>query len=257
MSGSDWGMASVLILVWASNFVVAAIGIRHVGPLALASLRFIFSAFPALFFVRFPKVALWRVAAFGLLFGLGQFGLLFVGIHQGVSVSIAALVIQMQAFFTALFAALLFAEKISRKNLLAFLIAASGLLLIGVKGGQSAPLIGILFILGGAASWALCNMIGRQVDRAEMVRFIIWSCAFAVPPLLLMTFIFEGYQPLLNSIIHPEPGLAAIVLWQAWANIDRRRSAQALAPRLIAAATAKTFLRLRRKGPIVDLARDH
>jgi O-acetylserine/cysteine efflux transporter len=218
MSARDLLLAALLITVWSSNFVIAPIGLRLVPPFTLATLRFLFAGVPAVLFVRRPKVSWVRLAVFGALFGLGQFGLLFLAIREGLAPTLAALIIQMQVFFTAGFAALFFGERVLFHNLVALGLAAAGLVLIGFRGGISAPASGVLLALLAALSWALCNMIGRQVDRAEMPAFIIWSSLLAVPPLLVVTFWIEGPARLVSAILHPGAEIIAIVAWQSCAN---------------------------------------
>jgi O-acetylserine/cysteine efflux transporter len=218
MSIGDLLIASLLITVWSSNFVVAAIGLRLVPPFTLATLRFLFAATPAVFFVRRPNVSWAWLAAFGALFGLGQFGLLFLGIREGVTPTLASLIIQMQVFFTAGFAAWFFGERVRLHNMIALGLAAAGLILIGLRGGTSAPIMGLILALLAALSWALCNMIGRQVDRSDMPAFIIWSSLLAVPLLLIATFWIEGPVSLVSTIIHPTVQIMAIVAWQSFAN---------------------------------------
>ena len=218
MSARDLLLAALLITVWSSNFVVAPIGLRLVPPFTLATLRFLFAGVPAVLFVRRPKVSWVRLGVFGALFGLGQFGLLFLAIREGLAPTLASLIIQMQVFFTAGFAALFFGERVRFHNLVALGLAAAGLVLIGFRGGISAPASGVLLALLAALSWALCNMIGRQVDRAEMPAFIIWSSLLAVPPLLVVTFWIEGPARLVSAILHPGAEIIAIVAWQSCAN---------------------------------------
>jgi O-acetylserine/cysteine efflux transporter len=218
MTARDLAVAALLIIVWASNFVVAAIGLKLVPPFTLATLRFAFAAFPAILFVRRPDVSWVRVGVFGALFGIGQFGLLFLGIREGLTPTLASLVIQMQVFFTTAFAALFFGERVRLHNVVALLVAASGLVLIAVEGGSSAPAAGLILALSSALSWALCNMIGRRVAPSEMPPFIIWSSLFAVPPLLVATLFLEGHAPLVSVIVRPNWEMAGIVAWQSLAN---------------------------------------
>jgi O-acetylserine/cysteine efflux transporter len=218
LSAGDLAIAALLITVWSSNFVIAAIGLTRVPPFTLATLRFLFAAFPAILVVRRPPGPWIRVAAFGALFGIGQFGLLFLGIREGVTPTLASIIIQMQVFFTAGLAALLFSERLRPHNVVALGVAASGLVLIAIRGGSSAPADGLVLALLAALSWAFCNMLGRGIDRAEMPAFIIWSSLFAVPPLLVATLCIEGPAALASTILRPDWEMAGIVAWQSFAN---------------------------------------
>ena len=51
--------ALVVIVVWGANFVVIKVGVDEIPPMLLGALRFLFVAFPAVFFVPRPAVH-WR-----------------------------------------------------------------------------------------------------------------------------------------------------------------------------------------------------
>ncbi len=56
------------------------IGLDRMPPLLFASLRFLFALVPAVFFLERPPVPWRNLAAYGLLGGVGQFGLLYLAI---------------------------------------------------------------------------------------------------------------------------------------------------------------------------------
>jgi len=218
LSRRDLALAALLILVWASNFPVAAMGLERLPPFTLTTLRFLFAAFPAILFVRLPS-RLWRSAAlFGLLIGVGQFGLLYLGIELGLTPTLASLVVQMQVFFTTALAVMLFGERIHLHNLAAFAVAACGLAVIAWHWGTSAPIAGTLLALASALAWALCNTVARKIDRDQMFAFIVVASALGVPPLLAATIMVEGDRPLIQAFAHPDAEIVAIVAWQSFAN---------------------------------------
>src|SRR5437879_2147191 len=69
-----------VVALWGFNFVPIRWALDEVPPLALASLRFLLAAIPMVFFVKRPEAPGWLVVAYGLAIGVGQFGLLFLGI---------------------------------------------------------------------------------------------------------------------------------------------------------------------------------
>ena len=77
------GLALVVAVCWAVNFVVIDIGLESFPPLLFAALRFALIALPAVFFVRRPDVRWTVVVAVGLFICVGQFGLLFVAMSIG------------------------------------------------------------------------------------------------------------------------------------------------------------------------------
>jgi drug/metabolite transporter (DMT)-like permease len=66
------------------------------GSRRSAALRFTFSALPWLLFINRPQVPWPKLAAFGVLLGVGQFALLFLAMRGDISPGLASLVIQVQ-----------------------------------------------------------------------------------------------------------------------------------------------------------------
>ena len=93
-------LALAVVAVWGTNFVVIKWGLAELPPFLFATLRFALSAFPLLLFVRRPAVAWRKLAAFGVLLGVGQFGVLFYAMRADISPGLASLAIQIQVFFT-------------------------------------------------------------------------------------------------------------------------------------------------------------
>src|SRR3954453_4301666 len=104
-------VAVLIAALWGFNFVVIAVGLGSLPPLLFASLRFVAAAFPAVLFVRRPAIP-WRwFVLVGLPLGVGQFGLVFTRMHRGMPAGLASLVLQSQAMFTAILAAVMLRER--------------------------------------------------------------------------------------------------------------------------------------------------
>lgn len=240
LAARDLVLALLAVSIWASNFVVIRWGLDRVPPFTLATFRFLFSAFPAVFFVRRPSVPWRNLVAFGAILGFGQFGMLFLGMRVGITPALASLVVQMQAFFTVALAALLMREALSRRTLLALAVAGAGLAVIALKGGHSATPAGLALVLTAAVAWATCNLIARSAGTHRVVAYMAWSGLFATLPLLLCTLLLEGAQPLLRTLSHPDPAMIGIVFWQSamntliayaiWNSLLTRYSAARVAP---------------------------
>ena len=120
-------LALLAIAIWGSNFVVIKLALAHLPPLTLAALRFVFAAFPALFFLKRPATPMWMLAAYGLLIGVVQFGVLYIAMQSSISPGLASLVVQTQAFFTIGLSMALTGERLRGYQLAALLLAAAGL----------------------------------------------------------------------------------------------------------------------------------
>jgi O-acetylserine/cysteine efflux transporter len=207
-----------VVIVWGTNFVVIHAALREFPPLLLAALRFLFAAFPALLFLPRPKLP-WRViAGYGLSIGGGQFGLLFIAMNGMIAPGLASLVIQSQVFFTLALSFLLNGESIQLPQVLALLLGAAGLMIIGAHGdGHTTPL-GLALTLAAALSWAIGNLIVRASRGAPMLAFVVWGSLTAVPVLVLLSLVMEGPQAIAASLSHATITGWAAVAWQAFGN---------------------------------------
>jgi len=135
----DLLLALSIMVVWGVNFVAIRWGVNEVPPLLLTALRYVVAAFPAVFFIRRPKVALGILIGYGLAVGVGQFGLLFAAIKFGMPAGLASLVIQLQAFFTIGLAVAFLGERPKGAQLVGALVAFAGIAVIAVErlGGGS------------------------------------------------------------------------------------------------------------------------
>jgi len=211
-------LALAVVAVWGSNFVVIKVALGHFPPLLFGTLRFAFALLPALFFVRRPAVSWGNLAAYGLLIGAGQFGLLYLAMRGDISPGLASLVIQTQVFFTIGLAMATARERLRPYQLLALLLAIAGIVLIGAHTGGSTTLRGLLMVLTAAFCWACGNTVSRRAGSVNMLAYVVWSCLFSLPPLLLLSLAVEGWPAIVSGLEAADLGTWAAVLWQSVGN---------------------------------------
>ena len=192
MSPKDLLLALVVIIVWGLNFVVIKVGLHDMPPMLLGALRFMLAAFPAILFVRRPQIPLRWLLAYGLTISLGQFAFLFYAMSVGMPAGLASLVLQSQAFFTLLFAALLLGERLRMANLFGLLVAAGGLLLIGLQGDRLMTMAGFFLTIGAASMWALGNIVTRRLGKVNLVGLVVWGSLVPPLPFLALSWLLEG-----------------------------------------------------------------
>lgn len=208
MSAIHQLIAILVALIWGTNFVFIRYGLDELPAFTFAALRFALVAFPLIFIFPKPQVQWRMIIAYGLAIGFGQFGLMFWAMQSNISPGLASLIVQMQVFFTIFISALLFKEMVSFYQWLSLSICFLGLVTIVVFTDGQTTGLGILLVLLAALSWAIGNVIVKQVGKVNLLAFIVWSSLFSVPPLVAMAVIFEG----------PTIALSAIqsASWQAW-----------------------------------------
>nr|WP_313403794.1 EamA family transporter [Pseudomonas sp.] len=192
MTPKDLLLALLVIVVWGMNFVVIKVGLHGMPPMLMGALRFLLAAFPAILFVRRPQVPLRWMLAYGMTISLGQFAFLFYAMYVGMPAGLASLVLQSQAFFTLFFAALFLGERLRGSNLFGLLVAASGLVLIGLQGGQAMTLAGFALTIAAASMWALGNVVTRKLGKVNLVGLVVWGSLIPPLPFLALSLWLEG-----------------------------------------------------------------
>jgi O-acetylserine/cysteine efflux transporter len=211
-------LAVAVAAVWGSNFVVIKVALAHLPPLLFATLRFALAFLPAAFFLKRPAVPWLELAAYGVMIGAGQFGLLYIAMEHSISPGLASLVVQTQVFFTIGLAMAFTGERVRLLQWLALALAAAGLILIVVhRGGDVTPL-GLVLILLAALCWAGGNLIAKRAGAVNMLAYVVWSSMFAVPPLLLLSLWFEGLPAMESGLQNADAVTWAAVLYQSLGN---------------------------------------
>jgi O-acetylserine/cysteine efflux transporter len=215
-------LALIIVAIWGTNFVVMKNCLDTFPPFMFAALRFCFALFPMVFFIPRPRIPLWNLTLYGLLIGVGQFGFVYYAVNSQISPGLASLVIQTQAFFTIGFAMLLNKERLQKYQFFALLLAIFGLLIIALHTDKTTTLLGLGLMVFGGFSWGAANTVGRQAaitSPSDLFAYVVWSSAFAIPPLVLISYYFEGGAEHLSKVLIQAPLGAWIgVVWQSWAN---------------------------------------
>lgn len=221
-SRGDWLRAIAVVVIWGLNFVVMKLGLRDLSPMLLGALRYCAASLPFLLFVRPPRGLPWRFTiGYGLAQGVGQFGLLFLGLRLGMTASMASVVMQMQVFFTLLASPWL-RERVRPAQWLGLAVAMAGLLSIAASHGEGPgqmTLVGFLLTTGAAAMWAASNIVARrasQVCAYQPFPFIVWSGLVAIVPFFALALALDGADVVLRQLRSVGLAAGAAVLYLAW-----------------------------------------
>jgi O-acetylserine/cysteine efflux transporter len=135
-----------------------------------------------------------------------------------ISPGLASLVVQTQVFFTIGMAMWISRERVQAFQVVALLLAASGIILIAAHGGGSATPLGVGLVLLAAASWSAGNIVARQAGAVNMLGYVVWASLFSIPPLFAMSLWLEGWPAIVKGVTAATPWTWAAVAWQAVGN---------------------------------------
>ncbi|WP_448564578.1 EamA family transporter [Thalassotalea ganghwensis] len=221
MSLKDSLLGVLIIFIWGFNFTVIAWGVTDIPPLLLGALRFLTIALVGSLFIRKPLIP-WRwMALYALTLCFGQFAFLFSAMAFGMPAGLASLVLQSQAIFTILFSALMLKEVIKAPQLIAMMVAGAGLAVIGYsQTNSSMTLIGFVFTICAAISWATGNVINRKINQQGYqanIGLVVWSSWVAFIPFLLASVIIETPAGILSALSNITTSAIAVVMYLAFA----------------------------------------
>ena len=212
-------LALAIVAVWGTNFVVIKISLEAFPPFLFAALRYVFALIPIVFFMPKPKVSWRNLCAYGLATGVGQFGVMYFAIDGRISPGLASLVVQTQVFFTIGFAMFFAKEGLKPYQAVAVAIAMMGLVIIALHTDASTTFLGLALVVLAGLSWGAANTVSRSAGSINMLAYVVWASAFSIPPLFLMSLIFEGGWEHMNASMASAPlGAWLGVLWQSWGN---------------------------------------
>jgi O-acetylserine/cysteine efflux transporter len=212
-------LALAIVAVWGTNFVVIKISLDSFPPFLFAALRYIFALLPVVFFLPRPKVSWRNLLIYGLATGVGQFGVMYFAIDGRISPGLASLVIQTQVFFTIGFAMFFAKEGLRLYQAVAVAIAMIGLIIIALHTDATTTFLGLALVVFAGFSWGIANTVSKRAGAINMLSYVVWASAFSIPPLLIVSAIFEGGPSHLWEVILVAPmGAWMGVFWQSWAN---------------------------------------
>jgi len=210
MSPRDTLSALLAAFVWGFTFIAIKFGVGEAPPMLLTALRFAFAAFPAVFFIKPPRAEPGLVVLYGLLIGVGQFGLLFLAFGFGMPVGLASVVVQMQAFFTILIAWAFLKEHPTRIQAIATAITFIGISTIGAARLGHTAFLPFALTLAASACWAAGNVVGKLAGRIDALSLTVWSSLVAPLPMFALSLYFDPGRTM-PSLLHPTWLLVACV----------------------------------------------
>jgi len=216
MTIKDICITLALMCLWGFNFSAIKLGATQTDPILLTALRFTFAVIPAIFFVRRPPEAARYLIAYGLVFGLGVWGMMVWSINLGLSAGMAGLLMNMSLISSLALGYIVLKESITPNKLLGAVLAIAGLLASLALTDGSVPLIALPLTLIAAFSWSLMAFIVKKSATQHVFAFSVWGMLFAPLPLVVFAYIFNGPQPFLDLPSQLNSQVWFSILFQAY-----------------------------------------
>lgn len=237
-------IALLVTASWGINFTIIEIGLEGVPPLLLVALRFTLSAVPV-FFIKRPEVSWKLLIWYGLFLGVGQFGLLFSAMKIGAGAGLSSLILQVQAFFTAILAAIFVGEKFRVNNAIGMIVAFGGLALIAVANANagkdtSMNLPAFFMLILAGLMWASANVVARKMGSVNSLSLVVWSSLVPPLPLFALSLLIEGPVAIgaafagmnfasIGSILYLSV-ISTLLGYGLWNNLIAKNGASTVAP---------------------------
>ena len=200
MKPRDIALAVLTVTIWGFAFIGIRFALDAFTPPQLTFLRFAIAALPAVFIPR-PRISWGALLAIGLSLFTFQFLFQFFAFENGMSPGLASIVLQTQAFFTVLLAALMLGDRPSARQIAGMLAALAGLVMIGMTVGNGLTALGLSLTLCSAFSWAAGNVLVKRLAAVEMIELIVWASLVPPLPALALSLALDGPTALPRALM--------------------------------------------------------
>ncbi|MBU3015218.1 EamA family transporter [Poseidonibacter lekithochrous] len=216
MTKRDLSIALFITFIWGINFSFIKLGLSSLDPFMLAALRFFLCCFPLVFFIKKPDVEFKYIVSYGLLFGVGLWGVLYLGMYFGVSAGVASIVLQLGVFLTVILSYIILNEKIYIHNKIAFIIALIGIFLIFLLDDGTVTVLGMMFVILSSVSFAFLQIIVKKAKTKDVFSFLVYSTLFPPIPLLLLSYITNGDVVFIDFFSNIDSNAIISILFQVY-----------------------------------------
>lgn len=182
----------LICLIWAGNFIAAAIAVSELPPLTFTALRFGIVLLLLAPWLRLPQPGQWlNLLVACLCMGAIHFGLVFVALARSSDVSSIAILMQVYVPMSTLLAVVLLGERIGWRSTAAIALAFGGVLVVGLDPLVLAQLDVLVLVLFSALFLALGTIFMRRVQGVGLFSFQAWNALLSIVPLGLIALWLE------------------------------------------------------------------
>lgn len=202
LGGRDLGIALLICVAWALNFLTSAWALREIPPFLFTAVRLALLALLLGAFLRRPAPGQWPLLlAVAVCNGVLHFGLSFWALHLAGNLSSPAIVMQSYVPMAALLAWWWLGERFGWRTGVAIAVSFGGVLVLGFDPLVLREPASLLLMLVSASFLATGTVLMRRLRGLDMFSQQGWTAVIGLLPLLALSACFEpgGFAALRNA----------------------------------------------------------
>jgi O-acetylserine/cysteine efflux transporter len=194
LGGRDLGIALVVCVAWALNFLTSAWALHEIPPFLFTAVRLAILALLLGAFLRRPAPGQWPLLlAVAVCNGVLHFGLSFWSLHLAGNLSSPAIVMQSYVPMAALLAWWWLGERFGWRTGVAIAVSFGGVLVLGFDPLVLREPASLLLMLVSAVFLATGTVLMRRLRGLDMFSQQGWTAVIALLPLLALSAWFEPH----------------------------------------------------------------
>lgn len=192
LRGRDLGLALLICLCWAFNFLTSAHALQEIPPFLFTALRMGIVLLLLAAFMRVPPRSQWlRLAGVALFTGVLHFGTSFLAIQLAGNLSSPAIVTQTYVPMAVLLAWWWLGERFAWRTALGIALSFAGVLVLGFDPMVLDRPLALFVMLGSSLMVAIGTVLMRRLSGIGLVDQQGWTAALSLLPLLAISALFE------------------------------------------------------------------
>lgn len=216
MIRNDLILAVLVMAIWGFNFSMIKMGITEVHPLLATAARFSLAVLPAIFFIRRPNVD-WRyLISYGIVFGVGIWGMASWSITAGLSSGMSSVLLSSNALISMAVGVFIHKEMASQRKVTGAITALAALLILVSATDGNITIQGLVFIMIAATCWTIMGMIVKASKTTQAFAFNVWGMLFAPVPLVLFAVSLHGSSVVIHAYDAWDTSTTIAVAFQAY-----------------------------------------
>lgn len=182
-----------ICLIWAGNFLAAALAVRALEPVTFTALRAALVLLILAPFLKPPARGQWlNLLTACWCMGALHFGLVFIALDRSADISSIAILMQIYVPMSTLLAVVLLGERIGWRSTSAIALAFAGVLVVGLDPLVLTQLDVLGLVMASAFFLALGTIFMRRLSGVNVFGFQAWNALLSFIPLAALALATES-----------------------------------------------------------------